>query len=159
MLGGNVPANWDGQSFSQAFKLGSDLGRDYLVVSQGAWSCQRGVRFEHQGDAYFCLRTYHDGYKMVDPVMLFNLSRDPHEQHDLSLGQPELADHALRLLADWERDMMLTAATNVDPMMTVLREGGSHHTRGHLPAYLKRLRLTGRGDHADHLTKLHPKEI
>jgi choline-sulfatase len=159
MLGGNVPVNWDGQSFSQAFKLGADLGRDYLVVSQGAWSCQRGVRFEHQGDAYFCLRTYHDGYKMVEPVMLFNLSQDPHEQHDLSQTQPELTDHALRLLADWERDMMLTSTTNVDPMMTVLREGGSHHTRGHLPAYLKRLRLTDRANHADHLTKLHPKEI
>jgi hypothetical protein len=34
------------------------------------------------------MRTYHDGYKMVEPVMLFNLTRDPHEQNDLSAEQP-----------------------------------------------------------------------
>ena len=38
---------------------------------------------------------------------------------------------------------MLTATTNVDPMMTVLREGGAYHTRGRLPAYLAHLRATG----------------
>ena len=28
-----------------AFKAGQDAGRPYLVVSQGAWSCQRSVRW------------------------------------------------------------------------------------------------------------------
>jgi choline-sulfatase len=51
MLGGQVPANWDGQSFREAFRTGSAAGREALVVSQGAWSCQRGVRFEHHGEA------------------------------------------------------------------------------------------------------------
>jgi choline-sulfatase len=53
---------------------------------------------------------------------------------------------------------MLTSHTNVDPMMTVLREGGSFHTRGELPAYLKRLRATGRAHHAERLARLHPNE-
>jgi arylsulfatase A-like enzyme len=159
LLGGKVPANWDGQSFSPAFQSGQQTGRDYLVVSQGAWSCQRGIRFEHEDDAYFCLRTYHDGYKMVEPVMLFNLTHDPHEQHDLSQQRPDLVDKALRMLADWEREMMLSSTSDVDPMMTVLREGGAHHTRGCLPAYLKRLQATDRGQHAERLAALHPDEL
>ena len=159
MLGGSVPGNWDGRPFTQAFQAGQSQGRDFLVVSQGAWSCQRGVRFSSQGEDYFCLRTYHDGYKMVEPVMLFNLTRDPHEQEDLSAQRPDLVGQAMRMLADWEREMMLTSQTNVDPMMTVLREGGSHHTQGCLPAYLERLRATGREHHAERLARLHPDEV
>ena len=86
------------------------------------------------------------------------LTRDPHEQSDLSIQQPHLVDRALRLLADWEREMMLTSTTNVDPMMTVLREGGAFHTRGCLPGYLDRLRETGRASHAERLSRLHPQE-
>jgi len=159
MLGGKVPANWDGRAFTEAFRSGQEQGRNFLVVSQGAWSCQRGVRFNHAGEDYLCLRTYHDGHKQLEPVMLFNLTRDSHEQHDLSAEQPALADFALARLADWEREMMLTSTTNVDPMMTVLREGGAHHTRGFLPAYLKRLRETGRAHHAERLARLHPDEV
>ena len=62
------------------------------------------------------------------------------------------------MLADWEREMMLTGRTNVDPMMTVLREGGAFHTRGCLPGYLERLRATGRAAHAERLERLHPEE-
>jgi choline-sulfatase len=159
LLGGNVPSAWDGESFRQAFQSGQEQGRDYLVLSQGAWSCQRGVRFVEDGEDYLCLRTYHDGYKMVAPIMLFNLTHDPHEQHDLSEQQPETVNRALRLLNDWERQMMLTSLVNVDPMMTVLREGGAFHTRGCLPAYLQRLRETGRADHADKLSEIHRDEL
>lgn len=158
MLGGQVPGNWDGRPFTQAFRSGAEQGRDYLVVSQGAWACQRGVRFDYEGQSYFCMVTYHDGYKMVEPVMLFNLSEDPHEQHDLSQKRPELVDKALRMVADWQREQMQTSRTNVDPMMTVLREGGPLHTRGCLPAYLERLRATGRAHHAERLARLHPEE-
>jgi hypothetical protein len=36
-----------------------------------------------------------------------------------------------------------------------LSQGGALHTRGELPAYLERLRVTGRGQHADHLQAKH----
>lgn len=159
LLGGSVPPNWDGRAFTPAFQAGSDAGRPYLVVSQGAWSCQRSVRFRHEGQDCICLRTWHDGYKMLEPVMLFNLTVDPHEQHDLAAKEPDLVDKALRLLSDWHHEMMVTATTDVDPMMTVLREGGAFHTRGMLPAYLEHLRATGRGHHADRLARLHPDEL
>ena len=159
MLGGQVPENWDGQPFTRAFRSGEEQGRDYLVVSQGAWSCQRSVRFQAEGEDYICLRTYHDGHKMLEPVMLFNLSRDPHEQSNLSAARPDLVNQATRCLADWQQEMMLTSPGNVDPMMTVLREGGAFHTRRYLPAYLDRLRATGRAEQAEILARRHPDEI
>jgi choline-sulfatase len=158
LLGGQVPANWDGQSFAAAFRAGEEAGREYLVVSQAAWACQRGVRFAEAGQDYFCMRTYHDGYKALEPVMLFNLSQDPHEQRDLSAEQPALVDRAMRHLSDWQAGQMQTSRAARDPMMTVLREGGPFHTRGHLPAYLRRLRATGRTAHADRLEALHPQD-
>ncbi len=159
MLGGQVPQNWDARPFTGAFRDGVEQGREYVVVSQGAWSCQRGVRFNYDGEAYLCMNTYHDGYKMLEPVMLFNLTRDPHEQNEISAQRPDIAARGLSLLADWEREMMVTGASDIDPMMTVLREGGPHHARGCLADYLERLRATGRGEYADRLARLHPKEV
>ena len=155
LVGGQVPSNWDARSFAEAFREDREQGRDYLVTSQQAWSCQRGVRF----DDYLCLRTYHDGYKMLEPVMLFDLSSDPHEQHDLAAERPEVVDRAMGLLTEWHHEMMVSSEHDVDPMMTVLREGGPYHTRGRLPAYLDRLRETVRTHHADVLVARHPDEV
>jgi arylsulfatase A-like enzyme len=159
MVGGSVPANWDGQPFTAAFKAHEEAGRPYLVTSQGAWAVQRGVRFNHEGHEYLCLRTYHDGHKMLDPVMLFDLTADPHEEHDLADRRPDLTQYALMLLEDWYQHMMRTSSHNVDPLMTVLREGGPFHTRGELPGYLERLRATGRAAHAERLAARHPDEL
>lgn len=158
MVGGEVPGNWDGLSFAEAFTVGETQGRDYLVLSQGAWSVQRGVRFEHEGESFICLRTYHDGHKNLEPVMLFNLTQDPYEQHDIAGERPDLVDKAMGMLADWQHEMMLRSRTNVDPLMTVLREGGPSHTRYQLPTYLERLCETGRAHHAERLARLHPDE-
>jgi arylsulfatase A-like enzyme len=159
MVGGVVPPNWDGQSFADAFKNGKESGREYLVISQGAWSAQRSVRFEHAGESWLCLRTYHDGHKKLEPVMLFNLTQDPHEQHDLHVDRPDLVEKAMGMLAEWQHEMMLRSESNIDPLMTILREGGPSHTRYQLPAYLERLKRTGRTHHAERLAKLHPDEV
>lgn len=155
MVGGNVPDNWAGRPFTTAFRNGQAAGRPYLVISQNAWACQRAVRF----DDYLCIRTYHDGYKQFEPVMLFNLAHDPHEQHNLAGDHPEVVARAMSLLAGWQHDMMRTSPQNVDPMMTVLREGGPFHSRGRLPAYLDRLKATGRARHAETLAARHPDEM
>jgi choline-sulfatase len=159
LAGANVPDNWDAQPFTEAFQANEGAGRDYLVVSQGAWACQRGVRFDENGNRYLCLRTYHDGYKMLDDVMLFDLTDDLHEQVNLAAAQPGLVQRGTSLLEAWTREMMQTSKHDVDPMMTVLREGGAHHTRGALPAYLERLRATGRAHHADYLAQRHAQDV
>jgi hypothetical protein len=116
-----------------------------------AWSCQRGVRF----DNYIYLRTYHDGYKMLEPEMLFDLAKDPHQLQDLAPQLPEVVQRAGALLKEWEQAMARTSPNGLDPMQTVLREGGPFHTRGELPRYLERLRATGRAHHAETLAARH----
>jgi len=155
LLGGQVPDNWDGRAFTEAFSSGRDEGREYLVVSQNAWACQRSVRFQD----YLCMRTYHDGYKALDPLILFDLADDPHEQTNLAGLRPEVVARAMAHLADWEQHMALTSTHASDPLLTVLQAGGAHHTRGELPAYLERLRATGRAHHAEQLARLHPDEL
>jgi hypothetical protein len=88
--------------------------------------------------------------------MLFDVKADPHEQHDLANERPEVVSRAMKMLDAWHADMMRTATHPIDPMQTVLREGGPHHTLGQLPAYLRRLEETGRHGFADRLRANHP---
>ncbi len=159
LLGGTVPSNWDGRSFADAYRSGTSAGRDFLVTSQGAWACQRGVRFVQDAHNYLFLRTYHDGFKELEPLMLFDLDNDYHLQHDSATQNPAVVAWAQHLLESWYTGQMMTSDYDVDPLMTVLREGGPFYTRGYLPRYLERLRATGRAHHAECLARFHPNEI
>ncbi len=154
LLGGRAPENWDGVSFADAFQNGVPRGREALILSQGAWSGQRAVRWED----YLCLRSYHDGYHGFPDVMLFDTVCDPHEQQDLAPEKPDLVGQGMALLDGWYGEMMRTATHGQDPLWTVLREGGAYHTRGCLPKYLRRLRETGRSEWAERLAAMHPRE-
>lgn len=154
MAGGTVPQNWDGASCAGGSAGGWKDGRPYLVISQGAWSCQRSVRWKD----YLCVHSYHDGLHAFPDVMLFNLADDPHEQRDIAAAHPELTGQAAAMLEQWHIEMLRTSTHGQDPMITVLAEGGPYHTRGELPAYLKRLRETGRAEWADRLAAAHPGE-
>src|SRR5690606_32624052 len=102
LLGRDVPSNWDGVSFAEALRAGSDAGRDHLVLTQGAWTCQRAVRF-----ADWCyLRTYHDGYHELAPHLLFDVARDPHLQANRAGAQPDVVAAAEATLADWHARVM-----------------------------------------------------
>jgi arylsulfatase A-like enzyme len=159
LTGGVVPSIWDGKSFAEAFRTGQEAGRPYLVVSQGAWSCQRSVRFRRHGVEYICIRSYHDGHHGFPDILLFDLSNDPHEQSNIAEAKPELVREAMLLLEDWMGAMMRTATHPTDPMRVVMSEGGPLHTRGQLPAYLERLRATERSEWAIHLARQHPNEV
>jgi arylsulfatase A-like enzyme len=154
LLGATVPKNWDGRAFAEAFKRNEQSGRDFLVLSQGAWSCQRSVRFDDR----LCIRSYHDGYHGFPDVMLFDLQFDPHEQHDVASQRPELVGRAMTMLDEWHVEMMRTASHPTDPMWTVLREGGPFHTCGNLSRYAQRLRDTGRSKWAEELLQKHASE-
>ena len=152
LLGGEVPDNWDGKSFAKSLEEGGDEGRAYLVVSQGAWTCQRAVRF----DNWILIVTMHDGYHLFDDHMLFDLKNDPHEQINLSKARPEIVEQGLSMLSDWLEAEMPTAARGRDPLRHVIEEGGPFHVRGELPRYLDRLRNTGREDKAILLERKYP---
>ncbi|MFB9224771.1 sulfatase [Paracoccus cavernae] len=157
-LGGNVPEVWDGRSFKPALLEGDEGGREFLVLSQGAWAVQRGVRFRLEGEDWLFLRTWHDGFKDFGPETLFNLTQDPHETTDLAPARADVVAHASKLLADWWAEQAALSDHDVDPLMTVLREGGPYHTRGELPGYLDWLEQTGRGDAAAKLRARHPEK-
>jgi arylsulfatase A-like enzyme len=147
LLDQQVPDSWDGESFASTLTKSVDDGRDYLVLSQAAWACQRGVRF----DDWLYLHTRHDAYHLYPDEMLFNLAEDPHQQHDLATGEPERLARGRDLLLGWRGDMLAEAAGGRDPHDNVMAEGGPFHVRGQLPGYLERLRATGRADVADQL--------
>ncbi len=155
LAGGKVPTNWDGQSFASALHAQQDVGRPELVLTQGAWTCQRSVRFrDHVGD-WLAMRTYHDGYHGFDDWMLFDVTTDPHQQENVAHTQPTVMDQAKTKLKAWHEAVKATATHDIDPMQTVLDEGGPKHTRGQLPAYLERLRATGRSEWATLLASRH----
>jgi choline-sulfatase len=147
LVDAEVPPLWDGVSFAPALREGEEEGRDFVVISQCAWSCQRGVRV----GPWMMIRTYHDGMKDFPPIMLFDLEQDPHETTNLAQERPEVVNECLALLEQWHGEMMATSLHDADPMWTVIREGGPFHTRGHYPAYIERLRETGRSHHAEKL--------
>jgi len=150
-----VPTDWwSGESAKDALLAGNESGRDALFLSQGAWSCQRGVRW---GDNLY-LRTFHDGYHPHwEPDMLFNLADDPHETADLAGSDPETVKQAGSMLEQWTDEQVEISLGDLgDPMDIVLAEGGPYHVRGHLPAYLDRLHQTGRTEWADVLADRHP---
>jgi choline-sulfatase len=151
MIGARIPPLWDGRSFADAFKEGREEGRESLVISQMAWSCQRSVRFRE----CLMMRTYHDGFKDFPPIMLFDLDNDPHLLNDLTEEKPEVVNEALAALEQWHADMMATSTEPVDPMQTVLSEGGPFHVRTALQSYCERLRATGRAHHAESLMARH----
>ena len=151
LLGGQVPAHWDGRSFAEAFGAGQSRGRECVVFSQNCWACQRAVRW---GDWVF-IRSYHTGLKDLPARMLFNVADDPHELEDLAGRRGELADRGQALIEQWTGEMMATSDSQVDPMWTVMAEGGPYHCREIGRAFLEHLRRTGRGRHADFL-EAHP---
>ncbi len=142
LLGQKVPESWDGQSFAADLKQGTDVGRDHLILSQGAWTCQRSVRFEN----WMLINTLHGGYHLFDDVMLFHLASDPFEQRNLATSRADVTARGLTLLSHWHAAMVRNAARGRDPLENVLLEGGPYHVRGELPGYLERLRATGRGE-------------
>lgn len=150
----NVPEAWDGKSFASSLKSNKEYSRDYLVISQCAWSCQRSVVF----DDWLLIKTYHTGIKNFPELMLFNTRNDPHETKNIVKENPKITSKGLALLSEWHKSMMKTSITKTDPLDTVLKEGGPFHTKEYpLEIYLKYLKETGRGHYAKALKEFEGK--
>ncbi len=145
LCGAAVPERWDGTSFAPALRSGGPSGRDHLVLSHAAWTAQRSVRFGE----WLCMETYWDAYHGYPEVMLFDLARDPFEQHDVASDRPEVVQRARSLLHEWKEDAMSRSDHGTDPMWSVLHDGGPWHSRVDPDWYFGRLDDTGRGEWAD----------
>ncbi|MCH6265023.1 sulfatase [Neobacillus citreus] len=125
LLGAPNPPSWDGRSYAESIIKGEDTGREYLVMSQCAHVCQRSVRFED----WLYIRTYHDGHNGFPKEMLFNLKDDPYEQHNLAEERRDICKTAVYFLNEWHDEMMSTMDFDVDPLWTVMKEGGPLHAK------------------------------
>lgn len=148
--------SWDGESFVESLKNPELPGRSELIVSQMAHVCQRSVRF----DNWLYIRTYHDGYYLFPKDMLFDLDKDPYETTNIAEERPDIVKEAVYRLSNWHDEMMMTMDYDVDPLWTIMSEGGPYHARGYLPEYIERLEATGRGGEAvEELKRRHPYEF
>ncbi len=158
LAGAEVPESWDGVSFADSLKDGTGQedgtsGRDALVLSAAAWTVQRSLRWEN----WLYMYTRHDGYHCFPEEMLFNLDTDPHLLNDLAETEPQIAASAAKQLAKWKEEMLSSSIHEMDPHDIVLKEGGPFHIWGQLPAYIERLRATGREPIAKDLAMRYPE--
>jgi choline-sulfatase len=157
LLEGHLDLEHDGESFAETIKTGIQQSRLFLVLSQCAHVCQRSVRW----GPWLYMRTWHDGYHLFPETMLFNVENDPHEQHDLVARLPKISQQGEKFLTHWTKEMLerMPEGYNVDPMTTVLAEGGPFHARGRLKDYIIRLRESDRAWAVEELQKRHPGEF
>jgi len=155
--------NYDGKSYAETVLQGKPCGRDYLVLSQCSHVCQRSVRFEE----WIYIRTYHDGYHLFDQEMLFNLRDDPYETVNLAAQHRDVVHKAAYLMQQWhtEQMMCMSPGCQIDPLWTVMAEGGPFHAKGHLNPkkniknYCNRLQATGRGWAIPLMMARHPEHF
>jgi arylsulfatase A-like enzyme len=162
LCGEEPPAGWDGQSFAGGGVADGECGREFLVTSQGAWACQRGVRWD---DWLLLVSDDHGMKEALDNVMLFDLATDPHETTNLADDRPGVVETGRALLGRWLDDRLHETARGenggdaeaeggtADPLREVLREGGPFHTRGRAKPYANYLRSVGRADQAERLER------
>ncbi|MHA1914278.1 MAG: sulfatase [Promethearchaeota archaeon] len=139
-LGLKTPEFWDGQNFFKKINNNESFGRDFLILSQNAWSCQRSIRFNE----WTLIKTRHTGLKDFPETMLYDYQKDFHMISNLTNEKPKIVEKGMGLLDIWQTQMLEKSPYKLDPMETVLREGGPFHTRGTLKYYLKHLIKTGR---------------
>lgn len=140
LLGHEHYSKWDGKSYAKILKGEQADGYEAVILSQCAHVCQRSARF---GD-YIYIRTIHGGYHLFEKEMLFNVKTDKHQTKNLINELPEIAAKGAKYILDWEYEMMISSSSDIDPMWTVMREGGPAESRGRLEKYIQRLRETDR---------------
>ena len=143
---------YDGVSYAKTLLTGEDCSKDSLVLSQSCHVCQRSARFED----YIYIRTIHGGYHLFPQEMLFNVKEDPHQLKDIAELHPELCAKGAKIIIDWVDNMLKKSDYPVDPMWTVMKEGGPEHARGALESYIKRLQGTKREYGIPLLRELYP---
>lgn len=131
---------FDGVSYADTILKGEDSSKENIVLTQCCHVCQRSARF----DDYIYIRTIHGGFHLFPEEMLFNVKKDPHQLNNIADKHPDLCEKGAKIILDWVDEMMKKSDYAIDPMWTVMREGGPEHCRGALEGYIERLKGTQR---------------
>jgi arylsulfatase A-like enzyme len=145
LLGIEIPEGWEGVSFAKALAGQPIESRPWLVLSHGSYSYQRALITE--GELF--ISTLHPGCFRLEQHQLYDTSRDPHLTENLALVKPERAAELYSLIESFRQEHLTMRGPNPDPMEAARYEGPADAF--YVPAYLKRLRSTGREDLADDL--------
>lgn len=140
LLGVEAPSGWDGRSFAAALRdEDPPQRREQLVLGQGSWFVQRAVLSD---DGYLYVRTLHAALDPMPDELLFDLRRDPHQEHDLLTVEPQRAAEMSGRLNAWWHEHAPEAGR--DPLLEICRIGGGPYARAYRDTYVKRLRDTDR---------------
>ncbi|MHB1504776.1 MAG: sulfatase [Acidimicrobiales bacterium] len=142
-----VPGGWDGESFAPAVRGEEYAGRDYVVLSHGAYTYQRAIRTPES----LYIRTLHPGCFKLDREQLYDIATDPHMTQNLVSQKAATAAELAGRLEQWRLEHATMAGPTPDPMEARRYEGPADAFD--VKAYLTRLRLTDRGDLADDLER------
>ncbi|MFV0457847.1 MAG: sulfatase [Actinomycetales bacterium] len=145
LVGFEIPPGWQGTSFAPAIRGENVLSREHLVLGHGAHTYQRAVRTRD----HMYIRTYHPGAFRAEWEQLFNITEDPHLEHDLLEAEPERADWMRARLAEWEWEHAGRPGCLPDPMLTTMHVGPTFYNDP--VAYAHHLRSTGREHLAEDL--------
>ena len=166
LLGIEVPAGWEGESFAPALRGDPFAGRERLVLSHGAYTYQRAVRTAE----HLYVRTLHPGCWRLDREQLYEIERDPQMTVNL-LAAPAGARSGSRafgskgatrdpvgvaaglagVLEGWREEHLTLRDPLADPMEA--RRYESPADAFHVPSYETRLTRTGRRHLAEDLDR------
>ena len=172
LLGIEVPAGWEGESFAPAVRGAPFAGRERLVLSHGAYTYQRAVRTTE----HLYVRTLHPGCWRLEREQLYEIERDPQMAVNLLAApagtpgapgasgalrapgaqrvtpDPEAVAAALAgVLEGWREEHLTLRDPFPDPMEA--RRYESPPEAFHVPSYEMRLTRTGRRHLAEDLDR------
>ena len=172
LLGIEVPAGWEGESFAPAVRGAPFAGRERLVLSHGAYTYQRAVRTTE----HLYVRTLHPGCWRLEHEQLYEIERDPQMAVNLLAApagtpgapgasgalrapgaqrdppDPEAVAAALAgVLEGWREEHLTLRDPFPDPMEA--RRYESPPEAFHVPSYEMRLTRTGRRHLAEDLDR------
>jgi len=118
MLGAEIPAQYDGQSFLENVKGNKGFSRDYLVWGHALYAVQRAVRTRD----HLMMRTYDDMGYGFDPVELYNMTEDHYQTKNLAEEMPEVVAQHDHIMNEWMHEQMSKDYAIPDPFAAVLQE-------------------------------------
>lgn len=118
LLGIEIPAQWDGQSFAQRLRGTKDPGpgREYLVWDCGLYSVQRAVRTRQ----HLMIRTYDPFGYGFEPVALYDMHQDPYQTRNIAADTPGAVHDCRARLAGWIEEQKTKPNWVTDPLDDIL---------------------------------------
>jgi len=119
LLGIEAPKAWDARSLAPALRGEEFPGRDHVVSGCGIYSFQRRVRTRD----WLFIRTLHGGVYPHEPMMLYDMANDHHQQKNLVGENPQKTAEMDHILSNWWYGHCTGPGAVRDPFLDVMEIG------------------------------------